>query len=44
MEQSLERLGIEHSYSEYDGDHTNHVPERIEENVLPFFSQHLKFQ
>ncbi len=44
MEKSLERLGIEHSYAEYDGDHTNHVPERIEENVLPFFSQHLKFQ
>jgi enterochelin esterase-like enzyme len=37
----MTRLHIPHAYEEYEGDHTNKVGERIERNVLPFFSQHL---
>ena len=36
-------FGVTHTYEEYDGDHTNKVFERIEQNVLPFFSKHLSF-
>ena len=37
----MTRLTIPHGYEEYDGDHTNKVGERIERNVLPFFSKNL---
>jgi enterochelin esterase-like enzyme len=37
----MTRLRIPHAYEEYDGDHTNKVRERIERNVLPFFSRNL---
>jgi len=38
---AMTRLRIPHLYEEYDGDHTNKVRERIELNVLPFFSKNL---
>jgi enterochelin esterase-like enzyme len=38
---ALLRLGVPHEYEEYDGDHTSGVRERIERNVLPFFSKNL---
>jgi enterochelin esterase-like enzyme len=38
---AMTRVRIPHSYEEYDGDHTNKVRERIERNVLPFFSGNL---
>ena len=38
---ALKRLGVEHEFEEYDGDHTNRLGERIERNVLPFFARHL---
>jgi S-formylglutathione hydrolase len=38
---ALTKLRIPHSYDEYEGDHTNKVRERIERNVLPFFSKNL---
>ena len=41
LHEALTRLKIPHSYEEYDGDHTNRVGERIERNVLPFFSKDL---
>src|SRR5690348_15138763 len=37
----MTRLQIPHRYEEYDGDHTNHVRERIDRNVLPFFAHYL---
>jgi S-formylglutathione hydrolase len=37
----MTRLRIPHSYEEYEGDHTNKVRERIERNVLVFFSKNL---
>jgi enterochelin esterase-like enzyme len=41
LHEAMTRLHIAHSYEEYDGDHTNRVRERIERNVLPFFSKNL---
>jgi enterochelin esterase-like enzyme len=41
LHEAMTRLRIPHSYEEYDGDHTNKVRERIERNVLPFFSRNL---
>jgi len=41
LHEALTRLRIPHYYEEYDGDHTDHVRERIERNVLPFFAKNL---
>lgn len=41
LHEAMTRLLIPHYYEEYDGDHTNRVRERIERNVLPFFSRNL---
>jgi S-formylglutathione hydrolase len=41
LHEAMTRLTIPHSYEEYDGDHTNKVGERIERNLLPFFSKNL---
>lgn len=41
VHEAMLRLHIPHEYEEYDGDHTNRVRERIERNVLPFFSKNL---
>ena len=38
---ALTRLRVPHYYEEYDGDHSNKVRERVERNVLPFFSRNL---
>jgi enterochelin esterase-like enzyme len=38
---AMTKLRIPHAYEEYEGDHTNKVRERIELNVLPFFSRNL---
>ena len=39
----LKRFGVPHTYLTYEGDHGNRIPQRLEEHVLPFFSQHLSF-
>jgi S-formylglutathione hydrolase len=39
----LRRFGVPHTYLTYEGDHGNRIPQRLEEHVLPFFSQHLSF-
>lgn len=41
LHDALTRLRIPHSFEEYDGDHTNRVRERVERNLLPFFSKNL---
>ena len=41
LHEAMTRLRIPHSYEEYDGDHTSGIRERIELNVLPFFSKNL---
>ncbi|HTR01528.1 MAG TPA: alpha/beta fold hydrolase [Candidatus Acidoferrum sp.] len=41
LDEALTRLGVKHSFEVYDGDHTNHVPERFKDKLLPFFSKNL---
>ena len=43
LDESLTRLGVPHNYETYEGDHTNHVKDRWELKVLPFFSNNLAF-
>jgi hypothetical protein len=38
----LDSYEIDHFFEIYDGNHTNHVADRIEQHVLPFFSDHLR--
>jgi len=39
LDKAMTQMGIQHTFETYEGDHTNRVPERIEMNVLPFFSK-----
>jgi S-formylglutathione hydrolase len=39
----LARFGIVHTFETYEGDHSNRIPQRLEERVLPFFSKTLSF-
>jgi len=41
LNEALERLGVEHEFEIYEGDHGNRVAQRFRENVLPFFSEYL---
>jgi enterochelin esterase-like enzyme len=42
LNQQMTKLGIKHQYSEYDGNHFNHIRERMEDVVLPFMSKVLE--
>lgn len=44
LHELLLSYGIEHEYESYEGNHVNRIVERIQIKVLPFFSQHLKFE
>jgi predicted esterase len=44
FDQTLTRLGIDHGFEVYEGDHGNRVTGRFAEKVLPFFSEHLQRQ
>jgi S-formylglutathione hydrolase len=39
----LKGYGIPASFETYDGDHTNHIVDRMEKAVLPFFAKNLAF-
>jgi len=41
LDQSLTRLGIQHKFETYDGDHGNRIKARFAEKLLPFFSANL---
>lgn len=41
---ALDQAGINHTFKTYEGDHNNKISERIEQHVLPFFSEHLAFE
>jgi S-formylglutathione hydrolase FrmB len=41
LDTALSRLGVDHTFELYEGDHTNRVPSRFETLLLPFFSQAL---
>jgi enterochelin esterase-like enzyme len=43
LDAALTRLGIEHSFELYEGNHVNRVARRFREKVLPFFSAELEF-
>jgi len=42
LDQEMTKLGIAHQYSEYDGNHSNRIHERMEKLVLPMMSKELK--
>ena len=42
MDALLTRLGVPHIFETYEGNHTNHVKDRFEQRVLPFFSENLR--
>jgi len=42
FDQVLTSYGIRHTTEIYPGDHTNHIAERLQSKVLPYFSVHLK--
>jgi len=43
MDEIFTTFGIKHKFETYEGDHTNHVKDRFEQKVLPFFSENLSF-
>lgn len=43
LDQALNTNTVPHSFEIYDGDHLNHIAERFETKVLPFFSKNLSF-
>jgi len=42
LDAALTRLGVEHGYEIYEGNHGNRVGQRFIDNVLPFFTEHLE--
>ena len=40
----LDKYGIANSFEVYEGTHTSKVADRIQNHVIPFFSQNLCFQ
>jgi S-formylglutathione hydrolase len=43
LDRVLTSYGIAHQFEIYDGDHLNHIADRIETKVVPFFSKNLSF-
>lgn len=42
MHEELERFGIRHDWTIYDGDHGNRIAQRYQDVVVPFFGRQLK--
>ena len=42
LDQAMTHLGIQHSFETFEGNHNNHLEDRMEGKVFPFFSKHLK--
>lgn len=42
MDASLTQVGVPHKFETYEGNHVNHVKDRFEGSVLPFFSENLQ--
>jgi hypothetical protein len=42
LDKILSDYAIAHVYETYDGNHIDHIAERLEKKVLPFFAQNLK--
>jgi S-formylglutathione hydrolase len=43
LDETLNANGVTHAFEIYEGDHLNHIADRIETYVLPFFSKSLSF-
>jgi S-formylglutathione hydrolase len=43
LDKELTKYGIRHDFEIYDGNHINHVADRIEQKMLLFFSNNLSF-
>jgi S-formylglutathione hydrolase len=43
MDAMLTQFDITHTFETYEGDHTNHVKDRVEQKVMPFFTSNLSF-
>ncbi len=43
LDEELNKYGIKHFFEIYDGDHINRIAERIQKNMLKFFSDNLSF-
>jgi enterochelin esterase-like enzyme len=41
LSQSLTRLGVQHKFVTYDGDHGSHIKPHFAESLLPFFTANL---
>ena len=41
LDSILNRYDLPHTFGIYEGTHTSGVAERVEKNVLPFFSENL---
>lgn len=39
---ALTRFGVQHDWAVYSGNHVDHIAQRLDEVVLPFFGKHLK--
>jgi S-formylglutathione hydrolase FrmB len=44
LDEALTRFAVAHTFETYEGDHGNRIPQRLEEKVLPFFSNTLSFE
>jgi enterochelin esterase-like enzyme len=44
LDAALTRLGVDHRFELYEGDHGNRVRERFAAKLVPFFSEHLDFE
>lgn len=42
LDRVLTTYQVPHTFEVYEGNHTNRIPERFEEEVLPFFTAHLQ--
>jgi S-formylglutathione hydrolase FrmB len=42
LDEAMTTLGIPHTFETYEGNHNNHLADRIEGKVIPFFSKNLK--
>ena len=43
LDQLLNQAGISHVFEIYEGNHVNHIADRVEIKMLPFFSNNLSF-
>jgi enterochelin esterase-like enzyme len=43
LDEELNKYGIQHSFEIYEGDHIDHVAQRIEKKMLHFFGENLSF-